>query len=246
MNMYFNDLNSPDYADFKNARYVVFYLPQDDITCYLDDISIKLAPKCKQPVEAKIDNVTDSSCVISWTSKGEESSWRIVAKRGEHIDVDTIVMTNPTIITGLSHSTTYDFEISSICSESESSAVTSIGKITTTCGVWDLPYVEDFSGYSYGAIPLCWELLDNGGWFVERDNRIYFPTNELNKEGQKATILTPKFNLKGVEGALLTMSLANSYADTLTIRLSTDGGESYPIVLGEGYKNLPNHYTSYL
>ena len=241
MNMYFNDLNLPDYADFKNARYVVFYLPQDDITCYLDDISIKLAPKCKQPVEAKIDNVTDSSCVVSWTSKGEESSWRIVAKRGEHIDVDTIVMTNPTIITGLSHSTTYDFEISSICSESESSAVTSIGKITTTCGVWDLPYVEDFSGYSYGAIPLCWELLDNGGWFVERDNRIYFPTNELNKEGQKATILTPKFNLKGVEGALLTMSLANSYADTLTIRLSVDGGESYPIVLGEGYKNLPNY-----
>ena len=241
MNMYFNDLNLPDYADFKNARYVVFYLPQDDITCYLDDISIKLAPKCKQPVEAKIDNVTDSSCVVSWTSKGEETSWRIVAKRGEHIDVDTIVMTNPTIITGLSHSTTYDFEISSICSESESSAVTSIGKITTTCGVWDLPYVEDFSGYSYGAIPLCWELLDNGGWFVERDNRIYFPTNELNKEGQKATILTPKFNLKGVEGALLTMSLANSYADTLTIRLSVDGGESYPIVLGEGYKNLPNY-----
>ena len=241
MSMYFSDLNLPDYADFKNARYVVFYLPQDEVSCFLDDISIKLAPNCKQPVEVKLVDVTDNSCTISWTSKGEETSWRVVGKRGERISVDTVVTSNPAVINGLLHSTTYDFEISSICSETESSAVTSIGKVTTGCGLWDLPYVEDFSGYSYGATPLCWENLDNGGWFVEYDNRIYFPTNEKNKEGQKATILTPKFNLKDVEGALLTMSFANSYADTLTIRLSTDGGATYPIVLGEGYKNLPDY-----
>lgn len=241
MSMYFSDLNLPDYADFKNARYVVFYLPQDDISCNLDDISIKLAPSCKKPVEVKFDEVTDNSCTISWTSKGEETSWRIVGKRGERIDVDTVVTSNPAVINGLLHSTTYEFEISSICSETESSAVTNIGKVTTECGVWDLPYVEDFSGYSYGATPLCWETLDNGGWFIEQNNRIYFPTNEKNKEGQKSTILTPKFDLRDVEGALLTMSFANNYADTLTIRLSTDGGETYPIVLGEGYKNLPDY-----
>ncbi len=241
MSMYFSDLNLPDYADFRNARYVVFYLPQDDISCYLDDISIKLAPNCKKPVEVKVNEVTDNSCTISWTSMGEETSWRILGKRGEKIAVDTIVKTNPAIIEGLLHSTTYDFEIVSICSETESSEVARVGRITTECGVWDLPYVEDFSGYSYGAIPLCWEFLDNGGWFVEQNNRIYFPTNEKNKAGQKSTILTPKFNLKGVEGALLTMSLANSYADTLTIRLSTDGGVTYPIILGKGYKNLPNY-----
>ncbi len=241
MSMYFSDLNLPDYADFKNARYVVFYLPQDDISCNLDDISIKLAPSCKKPVEVKFDEVTDNSCTISWTSKGEETSWRIVGKRGERIDVDTVVTSNPAVINGLLHSTTYEFEISSICSETESSAVTNIGKVTTECGVWDLPYVEDFSGYSYGATPLCWENLDNGGWFIEQNNRIYFPTNEKNKEGQKSTILTPKFDLRDVEGALLTMSFANNYADTLTIRLSTDGGETYPIVLGEGYKNLPDY-----
>ena len=241
MSMYFSDLNLPDYADFKNARYVVFYLPQDDISCNLDDISIKLAPNCKKPVEVKFDEVTDSSCTISWTSKGEETSWRIVGKRGEKVVVDTIVKTNPAKIEGLLHSTTYDFEIASICSETESSEVENVGRITTECGVWDLPYVEDFSGYSYGEIPLCWETLDNGGWFIEQNNRIYFPTNDKNKEGQKATILTPKFNLKGVEGALLTMSFANSYADTLTIRLSTDGGVTYPIILGKGYKNSPNY-----
>ena len=241
MSMYFSDLNLPDYADFKNARYVVFYLPQDDISCYLDDISIKLAPSCKQPVETKIDYITDKSCIVSWTSKGEETNWRIVAKRGERIDIDTIVTTNPAIITGLSHSTTYDFEITSICSETESSVVTNIGSITTECGVWDLPYVEDFSTYSYGATPICWENLDKGGWFIEQNNRIYFPTNEVNKAGQKGTILTPKFNLNGVESALLTMSLANRLADTLTIRLSIDGGETYPIILGEGYKNILNY-----
>ena len=241
MSMYFSDLNLPDYADFKNSRYVVFYLPQDDVSCYLDDISIKLAPTCKQPVETKIEYITDKSCIVGWTSKGEETSWRIVAKRGERVAVDTVVTTNPAIITGLSHSTTYDFEISSICSETESSAVTNIGSITTECGIWDLPYVEDFSTYSYGAIPLCWENLDNGGWFIEQDNRIYFPKNEVNKAGQKGTILTPKFSLKGVEGALLTMSLANRMADTLTIRLSIDGGETYPIILGQGYKDLSNY-----
>lgn len=241
--LYFSDLNLPDYEYVKNARYIVIYLPQDDVSFSFDDLSISLAPNCKQPVEAKFDDITDNSCTISWSSKGEETSWRIVGKRGSRVAVDTIVTTNPAVINGLLHSTTYDFEITSICSSTEFSAVTNVGKITTECGVWDLPYIEDFAGYSYGSTPLCWENLDNGGWFVEYNDRIYFPTNENNKVGQKSTILTPTFNLKDVEGALLTMSLANSYADTLTIRLSTDGGKTYPIVLGEGYKELPNYTT---
>lgn len=239
--LYFSDLNLPDFEMFKNARYVAIYLPQDDVSFSLDDLHIKLAPNCKQPTEVKFDEITDSSCTISWASKGEETSWNIVGKRGGRVVIDTIVTSNPAVIGGLKHSTTYEFEITSICSATEKSETTNVGVITTACGVWDVPYVEDFSGYSYGEVPLCWENVEKGGWFVERDNRIYFPTNEYNKEGEKCTILTPKFNLKGVEGAQLTMSLANSYADTLTIKLSTDGGKTYPVILGKGFVNLPNY-----
>ncbi len=238
---YFNDLHTSDYEHVKDAKHVVIYLPQDDVSFCLDDVEIKLAPTCKQPVETTILEVTENSCTIGWTSKGEESSWRIVGKRGEHVSVDTIVNTNPATVENLLHSTAYDFTIQSVCSESELSEAANVGTVTTECGVWALPYLEDFTGYSYGEIPLCWENLDNGGWFVERDNRIYFPTNEKNKEGEKATILTPKFDLRDTEGAVMTINLANSYADTVTIKLSIDGGETYPIVLGKGYKELPNY-----
>lgn len=242
-NLYFNDLHLDDYADFRGARYIAIYLPQEEVSFYFDDVEVRLAPTCKQPVEAKFTAVTDSSCTISWTSKGDEDMWKVVGKRGDNVVVDTIVTTNPAVINNLSHSTTYSFEMMAICSEGVVSEVTKVGTVTTECGVWTLPYLEDFKDYSYGAIPLCWEVLDNGGWFIEQDNRIFFTTTSNNKAGYKGTILTPQFDLRTVTGAMLSVGLANSYADSVTFRLSIDGGETYPIVLGSGYTDLPTYTT---
>ena len=242
-NLYFNDLHLDDYADFRGARYIAIYLPQEEVSFYFDDVEVRLAPTCKQPVEAKFTAVTDSSCTISWTSKGDEDMWKVVGKRGDNVVVDTIVTTNPAVINNLSHSTTYSFEMMAICSEGMVSEVTKVGTVTTECGVWTLPYLEDFKDYSYGAIPLCWEVLDNGGWFIEQDNRIFFTTTSNNKAGYKGTILTPQFDLRTVTGAMLSVGLANSYADSVTFRLSIDGGETYPIVLGSGYTDLPTYTT---
>ena len=242
--MYFNDLLMDDYVDFRSARYVAIYLPQEDVSFFMDDIEIKLAPTCKQPVESKFDGVTSNSVTMSWTSKGNENSWNVVGYIGERVMVDTVVATNPATITNLKHSTTYEFEVKAICSETDSSDFTNVGRITTECGLWELPYVEDFKSYSYGSLPLCWEdgegasVDSKNNWRVEY-SRLYFESVDYyNATGNQAAILSPLFDLTKEEGARLNISLMNKYADTVTIKLSIDGGQTYPILLGEGYTNL--------
>ena len=248
--MYFNDLLLDDYADFRSARYVAIYLPQEDVSFFMDDIAIVPAPQCKQPVEAKVDAVTSNSATLSWTSKSDETSWNVVARIGERVMVDTIVTSNPATITGLAHSTTYDFFLKALCSETAESEVTEVGRATTECGWWSLPYVEEFKNYSYGSLPLCWadgegaSAESKNNWRIEY-SRLYFESVDYyNTTGNSAAILSPIFDLTNEEGARLHIDLMNKYADSITIRLSTDGGQTFPILLGEGYTNLIN-YTRY-
>ena len=248
--MYFNDLLLDDYVDFRSARYVAIYLPQEDVSFFIDDVVITLAPQCKQPVEAKIDAVTSNSATLSWTSKSDETSWNVVARIGERVMVDTVVTSNPATITGLRHSTTYDFLLKALCSDTTESEVTEVGRATTECGWWSLPYVEEFEGYAYGSLPLCWTdgegatADSKNNWRIEY-SRLYFESvNYYNTKGNSAAILSPIIDLTNEEGARLHIDLMNKYADTITIRLSTDGGQTFPIVLGQGYTNLMN-YTRY-
>ena len=248
--MYFNDLLLDDYVDFRSARYIAIYLPQEDISFFVDDISIALAPQCKQPVEAKIDAVTSNSATLSWTSKSDETSWNIVARIGERVMVDTVVTTNPATITGLQHSTTYEFTLKAICSETAESDITEVGRATTECGWWSLPYVEDFKGYSYGSSPLCWTdgegatADSKNNWRIEYSCLYFESANYYNTKGNSAAIVSPIFDLTNEEGARLNIDLMNKYADTISIHLSTDGGQTFPILLGEGYTDLIN-YTRY-
>ena len=238
--MYFKDLALDDYAEFRNARHVVVILPNEEASFYLDDIEVNLAPTCIAPIEAKYLDVTENSCTIGWESKGSAASWKIVGKRGDKVVVDTIVNTNPVIISNLLHSTEYSFEIQTICGNDEYSEIASLGTVVTKCGNWELPYFEDFSK---GVLPLCWEVLDGAGWFVEhqdKENRLYFPSNAKNKEDYRGTILTPIFDLTQEKGALLHINLLNT-TDTLIIRLSKDGGKTYPIELGKGYKDISTY-----
>ena len=173
-----------------------------------------------------------------------------MARIGERVMVDTIVTSNPATITGLQHSTTYDFTLKAICSDVAESDVTEVGRATTECGWWSLPYVEEFKNYSYGSLPLCWadgegaSADSKNNWRIEY-SRLYFESVDYyNTTGNSAAILSPIFDLTNEEGARLHIDLMNKYADSITIRLSTDGGQTFPIILGKGYTNLMN-YTRY-
>lgn len=235
--VYFTDLLKPENEEFKNARHIVIIFPNEEIGFYIDDIEVTLAPNCKEPVEAEYVNVTDNSCMISWKSKGDERRWNIVGRIGDNVVKDTIVTTNPAVIRGLKHSTTYTFEIRSLCSDTAYSEFATIGNVQTECGAWQLPYIENFSGYSYGVLPLCWtNYVEKQSWFVEYD-RLYFPNNENNVDGFKGAIVSPMFDLRGIEGANLKMKMLGNQTGKVTLKLSCDSGKTYS-QLAE-YDNIP-------
>ena len=241
--VYLSDLNLDDYADYRNARYVVIIFPNEDVLFFVDDIEVKLAPTCSNPVEVKYDEVGTNSCTLSWVSKGVGDRWNVVGYKDGVVAIDTIVDTNPATIEGLQHSTTYEFEIRTICSDTTVSDFAKFGPATTACAAWELPYLENFDRYKTDEIPQCWEVLDNEGWSVEVQNKIghlYFPTNAQNVEKKKSKIVSPEFDLTQEIGALLHFDLLNT-PDTLTIKLSIDGGSTYGVVLGEGYTEMPTY-----
>ena len=235
--VYFTDLLKPENEEFKNARHIVIIFPNEEIGFYIDDIEVTLAPNCKEPMEAEYVDVTDNSCTISWKSKGDEQRWNIVGKIGDNVVKDTVVTTNPAIIRGLKHSTTYNFEIRSLCLDTAYSEFATIGEVRTECGAWQLPYIENFSGYSYGVLPLCWtNYVEKQSWFVEYD-RLYFPNNENNVDGFKGAIISPMFDLRGIEGANLKMKMLGNQTGKVTLKLSCDSGKTYS-QLAE-YDNIP-------
>ena len=234
--VYFSDLALPENEEFKTARHIVIMFPNEEIGFYIDDIEVTLAPNCKEPMEAEYVDVTDNSCTISWKSKGNEQRWNVVGRIGDNVVKDTIVTTNPAIIRGLKHSTTYSFEIRSLCGDTTYSEFATVGNIRTECGAWQLPYIENFSGYSYGVLPLCWSnYVEKQSWFVEYD-RLYFPNNENNEDGFKGAVVSPMFDLRGIEGANLKMKMLCNQTGTVTLKLSNDSCRTYsPLV---EYNNL--------
>lgn len=138
---------------------------QGDIA--IDDLSIDEAPSCPKPDSMAITGVSASTVTLSWLTGGA-TNWLIeYGPTGFTQGAGTYLATatNPTTITGLSASTTYDFYLRDSCGVGDVSLW--IGPIsgTTLCGIYTAPFMENFDGaawvpgaggFAAGTIDSCW------------------------------------------------------------------------------------------
>lgn len=119
---------------------------------------------CPNPSGFASSNVTTTSVDIGWTENGSSSSWEVVyGATGFNplTDGTTVPASNdPEIsLSGLTHSTSYEFYVKAICDVSDESTLTGPESFTTLCNPIDsLPYTEEFDIYGTGsdAFPSCW------------------------------------------------------------------------------------------
>src|SRR5690606_13526473 len=67
---------------------------------------------------------------------------------------DTIVNSNPFLLTGLNGNTAYEYYVRSICAAADSSLWSGPFHFETPCGALSAPYYADFE--NSGSIPNCW------------------------------------------------------------------------------------------
>ena len=230
---YLSDLSKPDFAEFANAQYIAMVV-SNGTEFYVDNLEVIEIPTCLSPTEIVLSELTENSCKIGWYENGNATKWQVRGYYKNELLVDTIVTTNPAVISGLNPASEYRLEISAICSDVDQSWWSQAGIITTLCDVYSLPYDNTFDGL---AQPKCWSQglaypNVSANYWIHKDgtyryNQHYDEETEKNISGSTSMLVSPKFNLVGVDKATLTFDYTFFNAGTLKVLLSEDGGVNF-------------------
>jgi len=117
-----------------------------------------LVASCLPPILITANNITSNSALISWTPVGSTSQWDLLygVSGFNPLTQGTLVegIVNPAYsLTGIAHSTGYDVYVRSDCGATVS-PWGGPATFLTSCGVFSLPFDEDFDGTNFPAI--CW------------------------------------------------------------------------------------------
>lgn len=104
----------------------------NNTSTYATAISFTTLASCGTPSGLAASSITTSGATLGWTAVSGATSYNIrYRKTGTTTWTSTTSTTNSKAITGLSHTTAYEFQVSAVCSSS-SSAYTASATFTTT------------------------------------------------------------------------------------------------------------------
>lgn len=153
---YLNKLDSADFVDVANAKYVA--ISSGGTTVSIDDINIGLADGCAQPNELEVLSSTVNSVEVDWLQNGTENMWAIrLTPTAEGRLMDTVVTQKPVVIGGLEPSSSYLIEVAAVCGAGDTSEFAVLGVVKTLCGTVSAPYSENFDNMTAGAVAPCWD-----------------------------------------------------------------------------------------
>ena len=137
-------------------------------TCYIDNVTIQLAPTCIPPSNVTVSNITGTSAQISWVADTTQRLWEITYNDSIAHNVNT----NPYTLTGLDPNTTYEVNVRTVCTDEYSEWAGSV-TFSTECDAITLTdntmFTEDFTGLQavdslevQGIVPDCWRRIYTG------------------------------------------------------------------------------------
>lgn len=173
------------------------------VTCFIDNITVRLAPTCIEPTDVIVSDITDVSAQISWTpGTANQSQWEISCNG----NIISNVTTNPYTLTGLTSSTEYEVSVRAVCTGETSFWSTPSITFTTICEFMTItenaPYTEDFSSYQAldsmtgtGVIPTCWEKIYTGRVSDGYDPKVYNGTDAIVSGNNCLAITSGEFSI---------------------------------------------------
>ena len=224
----------------------------------LDDIEIKEAPTCPQPIALNVSNVTLNSAAFGWTEVGSATNWQVewgISGFTLGGGVRLMTTTNPHTQLGLQPATTYDFYVRSVCTIADSSLWSGPFTFTTPCMiVTSYPYFEDFENGKG-----CWSENNttNGSWGFGTPAMTVinsaasginaFATGNLNgtyNANENSWVLSPIFDFTNANNPKIEMKIwwnSEFSWDGVVLQSSIDNGTSWQNVGAVG--DTVNWYT---
>ncbi len=138
---------------------------------FLNNIVVEYVPQCMPAADFSVDAVTTTSATISWDVDGLNATSYILEYGPRYFTPGTGTSVtgtaSPITITGLTHSTSYDAYVYTVCANNNDTSIASqVIRFTTECDVvTTLPYTMDFENIvppgtsPADALPNCWESV---------------------------------------------------------------------------------------
>ncbi|KGO94494.1 hypothetical protein Q767_13075 [Flavobacterium enshiense DK69] len=151
-----------------NGKYIAFKFVDSEIgisskAVYFDDFKYLSRQNCMEPVNIEFLNLSNDSVLLKWNNTNGENVKIEYGPTGFLPGTGLVAYstTNQSLVEGLSQNTAYDFYFKTLCGSGES-IIVGPKKITTTCNIYALPWVENFSNmtaYGNNLLPDCFKML---------------------------------------------------------------------------------------
>lgn len=240
-----------------NHKYIVFRMTTTNGTSMykLDDFVATILSTCPKPTDVAVSDITSDNASIGWNASGSESEWVIEYKRSnatEWTEADTVTA-SPYTLANLVSGTAYEVRVKAICTPSTDESLWSeTATFTTTCGVEELPYIEDFENVSTTVFPptTCWNVYSilaaevfagtatltesNNSYWKYSDNNSGIATGKalINIRGtdRKDWLVSPVIALSGANKEL-TFDLAYTKHDTSDSATTNGGDDKFMVII---------------
>ena len=135
----------------------------------IDDIYVGTPPACPVPTNLAV-TTTLNDASLTWNALAASGYYLVEYglagfKADSLVSGDTLWTSAPSAsVSGLQHSTAYDFYVTRICGTDSAAALSALG-VTTACGIQAIPYDQDFEAQAGGNttnpdLPICWEQIE--------------------------------------------------------------------------------------
>jgi len=231
---------------------LAFVVDTNSYSFYIDDVVVEPIPSCPKPRFLSVieDSTTTTSISLTWRNAASE--FIVDYKKGSDSVWSSVTGIQDTVatITGLTHSTTYQFRVKAVCMVGDTSVWSEIIETPTACGSVSLPFYEDFSTSTFPAY--CWNIYTGipfssaaitsttGIWTrATTDYGLQTPHAKINIYGtsRKHWLVTPEIDLANENGAELTFDIAltdYNNGDTIKVDESTADDKFMVIISRDG------------
>ena len=162
-------------------------------TVNVDDITLIEDLSCLPPDSVTLLAVTDTTATLLVHDPRGAGHYRI-RMAGDSVDYfsDTI------LLTGLTHATDYTLSLSAVCTGGAATHPLSLSFVTA-CGVYTLPYFENFNSTPSSRLPYCWQVVDTASVgpsvYSYNDRKYILGSLNLSALSNRVTFATPLFHV---------------------------------------------------
>lgn len=222
---------------------------------YLDEFKI-IPTACRKPAsDPVVSSKDDSHATLTWTAGGTNTDYQFALVLKDEAPVwetANVISELTKSFENLSPLTWYDFYVRTYCDELNQSEARKV-TFQTDCGVYALPFNEDFNSVAANNIPKCWDNAEGtstdyykwkgytyGG--TQGTNCVRF-NSSTNDNGATNVLATPTIQLG--EGNLLTFYAKNPTGGALKVQIKEEGEEAVDL-LTSGLTDLTEWTLKYV